>query len=655
MIRLSLRTKLILSFSIVIIVGVFLSVIIGIQLIGNTIIRQAQDKVRLDLNSAREVYQTESRNIKCTVRLTAKRFFIKDALLEKDRQTLNEILQKIRKEETLDILSLTDDKGRVLIRTSNPEIYGDQLNDEIVKRVLEEGEVVVSTQIISGEGLEKEGADLAEQARIELVPTPKARPRVETKETAGMMIRAAAPIIGNDGKLIGVLYGGKLLNHNYEIVDKVKDIVYRGEKYKGKDTGTVTIFQGDLRISTNVRNADGTRAIGTRVSEEVYTQVIGEGIPWIGRAFVVNAWYRTAYEPIRNLEGEIIGILYVGMLEAPYVDLRKRVVFIFLGIAFFAVVLLFIIAFFTTNMITRPIKELVFATSKVADGDLTSRVRIKSQDEIGELAVSFNKMTAHLLEYEKKMKDWTKTLEIKVKERTEELESAQKQLLQSEKLASLGKMAAGVAHEINNPLTAVLTFSSLLMDDLEQDDPRREDLKTIVDETLRCRDIVRGLLDFSRESKSEKVPGNINAIIEDTLSLIENQAAFHDVKIEKSLDDSLPRIPMDASKIKQVFMNMFLNAAEAMSGRGTLTITTLSEDDRSVVIKIKDTGCGISKKDLSKLFDPFFTTKKVGEGTGLGLAVTYGIIKSHQGTIKVRSTVGEGTEFTMKLPAKPKK
>ena len=628
MLRFSLRTKLILSFSLVIVIGVFLSVIIGISLIGNTIIRQAQDKVRLDLNSAREVYQKESESIKCLIRLTARRFFIKDAILKNDTEKIREELQRIRKSESLDILTLTDEKGYVKVRARNPAVRGDRLNDGIINLVLLNKQPGVSTRIFPQEELEK---------------------------VSGMMIISAAPVIGYDENLIGVLYGGKLLNRNYEMVDKVKDIVYRGEQYKGRDIGTATIFQGDLRISTNVRNADGTRAIGTRVSEEVFDQVIGKGIPWIGRAFVVNAWYRTAYEPIRDIEGKIIGMLYVGMLEAPYVDLRNRVVFIFLGIALFGVILLSIIAYYTTNSITRPIKELVFATSKVTDGDLSSRVKINSHDEIGELADSFNKMTTSLSKYEKELKGWAETLEIKVKERTEELESTQKQLIQSEKLASLGKMAAGVAHEINNPLTAVLTFSKLLLDDLDKDDPQQEDLQTIVDETLRCRDIVRSLLDFSRETKSKKISENINNIIENTLFLIEHQATFHDIKIDKKLSSGLPRIPLDASQIKQVFMNMFLNAAEAMSGRGTLTITSSYDDNKFLVINIKDTGCGIPEKDINKLFDPFFTTKKVGKGTGLGLAVTYGIIKSHQGLIEVKSTIGEGTEFIIKFPVKPLK
>ena len=148
---------------------------------------------------------------------------------------------------------------------------------------------------------------------------------------------------------------------------------------------------------------------------------------------------------------------------------------------------------------------------------------------------------------------------------------------------------------------------------------------------------------------------DVNVIIEGTLFLVKNQAAFQDIRIIRELDSNLPRIPLDASKIKQVFMNIFVNASDAMSGRGTLTINSSKEDDKFVVINIKDTGCGIPEKDINKLFDPFFTTKAVGDGTGLGLAVSYGIVKSHQGRIRVKSKVGEGTEFIIKLPVNPLK
>lgn len=296
--KILLRTKLIISFLAVIIICGVVATLVGMCLIGTGIIGQAQDKVKNDLNSAREIYREETDNIKDIVRFTALRFFIKDAILDNDTEGLQQELDEIRKRESLDVLTVTDKIGRVIVRSRNPSVSGDnQAQDELVSEVLSVEKVVAGTVIVPREELIKEGLDLAEQAHIEFIPTPKAKPTLETEQTSGMMIKAAAPVF-YDGSVVGVLYGGNLLNRNYEIVDRVKDTVYLGVKYKGKDIGTATIFQGDLRISTNVEGEDGSRAIGTRVSEEVYEQVLVKGLPWIDRAFVVNNWYIAAYEPV---------------------------------------------------------------------------------------------------------------------------------------------------------------------------------------------------------------------------------------------------------------------------------------------------------------------------------------------------------------------
>jgi two-component system NtrC family sensor kinase len=233
----------------------------------------------------------------------------------------------------------------------------------------------------------------------------------------------------------------------------------------------------------------------------------------------------------------------------------------------------------------------------------------------------------------------------------EQLVSARKAMVQSEKLASLGKMASGIAHEINNPLTGVLTFSSLLKDELK-DTPYTEDLSVIINETLRCRKIVKGLLDFARNTNVEKAVANINDLIREAMAILEKHVTYGNVKFYLDLDESLPLIEFDISLMRSVFNNLAENAAHAMPYGGDLYITTgYARKDNNVIIVFRDTGEGISEENITRIFDPFFTTKEAGKGTGLGLAVIYGIIERHNGSITVASTPGQGATFTITLPA----
>jgi two-component system NtrC family sensor kinase len=268
-------------------------------------------------------------------------------------------------------------------------------------------------------------------------------------------------------------------------------------------------------------------------------------------------------------------------------------------------------------------------------------VKYEAPDEIGRLSASFNNMTASLKNMEKQ---WEARL--------------QDQLVQSEKLASLGKMAAGVAHEMNSPLTGIMTFSHLLRGRRESDSVEKEWLDTIVDETERCARIVRQMLDFAREIQPDMKPAGINDLVIATLDLVRYQAIFHDVEVSLDLDRDIEDSLMDANQIKQALLNIILNAVDAMGGQGKLAIATKQlraegkkGPEDKIELRISDTGCGIPPEVIDKIFDPFFTTKEVGQGTGLGLAVTYGIIKRHGGDIRVESVVGEGTTFTITIPA----
>jgi len=648
---LSLRTKLILSFLFVIVIGGVLSLSFGSRLIKDTLIHEAQVKVKHDLSSAWMVFDEKLSDIKEIVRMTAARESLQDAIKTNDKSFISRNLRRVREEGGLDILNLTDRNGKVIIRTRNPDIVGDdQSQDEIVREALKNGEMAYP-QIVPREELLKEGQDLADQAYMEFVPTPKAAPRPENKETSGMMLKAAASVKDDSGTVLGILYGGILLNRNFDIVDRVKEIVYKGEQYKGRDRGTATIFQHDLRISTNVPNVNGERAIGTRVSKEVNQAVLVEGQPWIDRAFVVNHWYITAYEPIKDINDRIIGILYVGMLERPYIDTTNRVMLTFTLLAALYVVFLLVILYFATSMITNPLQKMVIATQEIAKGDLSHKVEVNSRDEIGYLADSFNLMTANLKTANQKLIEWGRTLEKKVEERTRELREMQAHLIQSEKLASLGKLAAGIAHEINNPLGGILIYSHLLLEDTPKKSPHYENLKKIVKETSRCKDIVKGLLEFARPKEPEMSQINLNEVLNRSLAIVEGQALFQNIKISKKYASALPKIVADGSQLQQVFMNIIINAAEAMDGKGTLSLSTCMDTDGiHIEAKITDTGHGIKEEDKKRLFEPFFSTKEVGKGTGLGLAISYSIIQKHLGTIEVESREGKGSTFTVKLP-----
>jgi two-component system NtrC family sensor kinase len=415
--NLTLRAKIILSFLMVIIMGGLLSLYFGSRLIKNTLIAQAQSKVNHDLSAAWMVYNEKLNDVKEIISLTAGRESLHNDIQSRRWEVICRNLSQAREEYGLDTLTLTDRDGRVVVRCRNPKSVGDdQSQDEIIKWAMNRGELA-HTQIVARDELLKEGEDLAEKAFIRFIPTPKAAERPEDSETSGMMLKAAASVVDRNDTLLGVLYGGILLNRNYDIVDRVKETVYKGEKYKGVETGTATIFQHDLRISTNVQNGQGKRAIGTRVSKEVNTAVLKEGKSWNDRAFVVNDWYITAYEPIRNIENEIIGILYVGTLEKPFLDIAARVMTTFIVIAGLCVILLVVILYFSTKRITHPLLKMVEATQKISQGDLSHRVEVTSRDEIGYLAESFNKMTEDLGAANAKLLDWGKTLENKVKVR----------------------------------------------------------------------------------------------------------------------------------------------------------------------------------------------------------------------------------------------
>jgi two-component system, NtrC family, sensor kinase len=309
-------------------------------------------------------------------------------------------------------------------------------------------------------------------------------------------------------------------------------------------------------------------------------------------------------------------------------------------------------------MVNIPVKKLTLGTEEIAKGNLNHRIRIQSNNEIGSLAASFNSMASELQRAHDELTDWNQQLETRVRQKTEELRRAQSHLFQVDKMASLGTLAATVAHELNNPLEGVLTYAKLLRRRLEKgglsDDGREnmiKELTTIADETARCGNIVKNLLLFSRQKVGEYTDVDIRSAIDQSLTLMEHHFKMHNIKIAAFLGDVPLTLTCDPNQIEQALLAIEINAVEAMPEGGTIRIALFDDAlTDSVRIEISDTGIGIGDEDMPHIFEPFYTTKHDGKGTGLGLAVVYGIIERHGGSIRVDSKVQEGTTFIITLP-----
>jgi two-component system NtrC family sensor kinase len=635
----STRFRLIAAFLGVCILVGGLSLLVGGQLLNRSVLNEATTRIRLDLNAAREIYNNVEIRLRLALQIAAQERSCLEAVSLGDTGYVAERLGALAREMQIDFAGVVDADGRTIVRLSGSADsgqVGQPSSNPAALLCLERRSTVSGTVILDRATLEAENPLLAEQARIELIRTPMAAPRPETEETSGMTISCAVPLFEGN-RLVGAVYGGVLLNRSTGIVDRVRETVFQEETYRGRSVGTATIFFNDLRISTNVMTEDGQRAIGTRVSKQVRNKVLDAGERWIDRAFVVNDWYITSYEPIVDIFDRRVGILYVGVLEARYVQIRRDTLLVFMLITATGMLIAVALGYLLSQRILKPVNRLIDVSRRVSAGDLSPEIGSISSSELGVLQKTFREMLISLRE----------------RDRSQRAESELK-LLQSEKQASVGRLAAGVAHEINNPLTGVLTFTHMLLRRKDINDEIRDDLQTVADSTERVRRIVKGLLDFSRQTKIEPEPTDINALIEQTIPLVANQALVKGVIFCFDAGGGIPLRTLDRNQVQSVLLNIILNAIDATEKGGHINIYTklasTAKRGKAVEVEISDTGCGIPPEHLDKLFDPFFTTKEVGKGTGLGLSVSQGIVERHGGTIRVQSTLGKGSVFTVSFP-----
>jgi two-component system NtrC family sensor kinase len=618
----------------VVLVRGVVSTIVGTRLFGGSLVRQVQRSVEADLSTAYLLYDERAAQTLETVRLVATSPGVAAAAGRGDAPALTEALSEAARRWRFDLLTMTDSRGRVLARGVSAGAAGDdQSGNPVVSRILRTGQDVSGTIVLPAAALAVESTAAAQRARVALVETPRARQTNRTVLDEGMITVAGVPVV-TKGENVGVLYGGGLLNGSDGIVDQIVNTAYGAETWKGRRVGTATIFRDDVRIATTVRTESGERAVGTRLSEEVYECVFGTGGRWVARAFVVNDWYIAAYGPIRDLDDRTVGVLYVGVLAERFDAVRRQTVLTFAAVSVAGMALALVIASVLAGGILRPVRHLAEASRQIARGNLCARVETDphAAEELVELAEAFNIMAKSIAE------------------RDERLTENARKMSESKKLATLGQLAAGIAHEINNPLGGIVMYSHMLREELQRPE-NRETVEKIAREADRCKKIVKGLLDFARQTKPERSEADINHVIDEVIGLLEHQTLFHGIKVERDFSTSAPLVNIDAAQMQEVFMNIIMNAAQAMSGRGTLTVVTrLADSRRAIEIEIRDTGPGIPPENVEKIFEPFFTTKEVGRGTGLGLSIAYGIVERHHGSIRVESEVGRGTAFFVKIP-----
>jgi two-component system NtrC family sensor kinase len=632
----TLQRKIIFSFLIVVIVGGSVALTLGIVLYGKTVLERAQQRVKMDINSAWMVYNQRIEILSFLVQLTAKRDILVAELSKKNAPSLRTLLEKVRFDNNLDFLSLTDARGFVVVRTRYPYYFGDdQSNDALVSRALG-GESIAGTQILPQETLNQEGEGLAEQAFMIFVKTPRTAPRARDRETDGMVIKAAVPVFDSNEELLGVLYGGILLNRNYEVVDRVKDIMFKNETYQGKEIGTATIFQWDLRVSTNVRNAKGLRAIGTRVSEDVYKKVLENGEPFIGRAYVVNADYITAYEPIRSVTGSVLGILYVGILEQPFLDMRNQVVFLFFSIALVGVVVALIIGYFLARSISKPIEKLAYATYEVSQGNFPATLDVTSDDEIGQLAQAFLYMSQSLKQTMSDLKELNKRY-----------------------LGLLGF----TTHELKQPLGVLKGYLIMLQDETLgklNTTLQKEAILEMRSNVNTLSDMIQKYLQLTKIEAGQLVveKRRINLFeeaIEPVLEGESSQLAIKNMKIEVEGRERVEQLTVIADPIlmRIVFSNLITNAIKYGSTGGMITLG-FSEEDDCYRFHVKNEGPGIQEDKLNEVFEKFVRIdyKELGKqlGTGLGLYNTKEIIEKHDGKIWAESETGRWANFIFEIP-----
>jgi two-component system NtrC family sensor kinase len=519
--------------------------------------------------------------------------------------------------------------------------------------------------VLDGETFSLMAPHLRDRIRIPLIPTRNAAPSDRRIEDRAFAVLAVSDVVDDAGRVIARLRGGILLNQNLPFIDHINRIVYPEGSLPFGSQGTATLFMDDVRITTNVRLFKDERAIGTRVSQAVSDAVLQQGATWLDRAFVVNDWYVSAYEPLLDGSGKRVGMLYVGYLEEPF-RLVKFGMLATIGLIFLAVMAL--AALFSlrwASSIFRPVEQMNRTMQLVEEGQSAARVGpVEARDEIGTLANHLDQLLNVIDEKTRSLQRWGEELDLKVAERTRELaasneslQQAQQQLVKSEKLAAIGQLTASIAHEINNPIAVIQGNLDLMRETLGRHaTPVAAEMRLLDEQVERMRLIVTQLLQYARPTEYAGYVEMLDTgrVLEDSLVLVGHLLARTRIQVVRRLD-ATARAGCNRQELQQVVINLLVNAIQAMPQGGVLTLATRdtrgAQGRAGVVIEVQDSGAGLAPEVRDRLFRPFFTTKN--DGNGLGLWISLGLVERYGGSIAARNAAEGGAVFSVTLWTEP--
>lgn len=648
--RTSIRFRLTATILVPLIATVALCWVVGASLMTNRLVTIAQQAVAADLNAAQGILSAEVTHVAESVKLASQA----PALVAMRQNRLDalglEALQNHARSGRLSFLTVTDRYGNPLYRLGSSDLSGRLGSENALVSAALAGEEASGIEVLSAQEALRENPQLRPQLTVAVHATPHAQQHTVAHENRGMFLTAAMPLRDDQGTIVGALWGGQLLNQDERIPDQIVRVLFGGENERQLRHGDATLFLDDVRISTTVQEEGGERALGSLMADEV-RQAISRDERWLGRAFVVNAWHLAAYEPLRNRRGAVIGALYVGIPEAPFDLLRTRINLTFAAILAGVALVGSLVSAWLGASLARPIKALEEGVRRVASGEAVPDIAVQGHDEIAALGVEFNSMKQRLFGREDEIRGLNRTLEEKVEtrsqelaEKTAELLNTQRELSRAERLASIGLLASGVAHEINNPLMIIRGNAELLL----MHEEKSEEAETILRHSGRIERIVANLLTFARGGELHLGAVRPAQLLDDILAEIGHQIPLDHYTIECRHHAPEAMVIGDEDQLRQVFTNLLLNALQVMPAGGDLTIASDSTDQGACRVTISDSGPGISAEALEKLFTPFYSTRR--GGTGLGLAISYAIVRDHGGSISAENIPGRGAAFTVVLP-----